>query len=75
MDPPGNNCDIGKISSNPAQAAAEVQIFYILYKIFFNAEVTLLIDNRVYTWRLYVYGRKYPYKRRYPPNPAYLILN
>ena len=56
MHPPGNNCDIGKISSTPAQAAAEVQIFYIVYKIYFNAQVTLLIDNRVYTWRLYVCG-------------------
>ena len=36
-----------------AQAAAEVQIKCFIYKFFFNAQVTLLIDNRVYAWRLY----------------------
>ena len=55
MHPPGNNCDYGNISSTPAQAAAEaeVQIKCFIYNHFFNAQITLLIDNRVYTWRLY----------------------
>ena len=53
MHPSENNCDIGKLTSTPAQAAAEVQIKCFIYKFFFNAQVTLLIDNRVYTWRLY----------------------
>ena len=53
MDPPGNNCNIGKLTSTPAQAAAAVQIKCFIYKFFSNAQVTWLIDNRVYTWRLY----------------------